>query len=85
MGGHAGAVAGEAQVLLGGGLDVDAAGAAALVLAGEALGSPKTADGAAEMVRVLRVARTSAVRAATRTACDNLRSKVGASTDCVAS
>lgn len=43
--------------------DVDAAGAAALVLAGEALGSPKTADGAAEMVRVLRVARTSAVRA----------------------
>lgn len=27
MGGHAGAVAGEAQVLLGGGLDVDAAGA----------------------------------------------------------
>jgi transposase len=32
-------------------------------LAGEALGEPKTADGAAEMVRVLRVARTSLVRA----------------------
>jgi hypothetical protein len=32
-------------------------------LAGEALGEPKTADGAAEMVRVLRVARTSAIRA----------------------
>ena len=33
------------------------------MLAGEALGEPKTADGAAEMVRVLRVARTSAIRA----------------------
>jgi transposase len=33
------------------------------VLAGEALGEPKSADGAAEMVRVLRVARTSVVRA----------------------
>jgi transposase len=33
------------------------------VLAGEALGEPKAADGAAEMVRVLRVARTSVVRA----------------------
>jgi transposase len=43
--------------------DADAAGAAAIVLAGEALGEPKTADGAAEMVRVLRVARTSAIRA----------------------
>jgi transposase len=43
--------------------DADAAGAAAAVLAGEALGEPKTADGAAEMVRVLRVARTSVVRA----------------------
>jgi len=43
--------------------DADAAGAAAIVLAGEALGEPKSADGAAEMVRVLRVARTSAVRA----------------------
>jgi transposase len=43
--------------------DADAAGAAAIVLAGEALGEPKSADGAAEMVRVLRVARVSAVRA----------------------
>jgi hypothetical protein len=43
--------------------DADAAGAAAIVLAGEALGEPKSADGAAEMVRALRVARTSAVRA----------------------
>jgi transposase len=43
--------------------DADAAGAAAIVLAGEALGDPKSADGAAEMVRVLRVARSSAVRA----------------------
>jgi transposase len=43
--------------------DTDAAGAAAIVLAGEALGDPKSADGAAEMVRVLRVARTNAVRA----------------------
>jgi transposase len=34
-----------------------------MVLAGDALGEPKTADGAAEMVRVLRVARTSVVRA----------------------
>jgi len=33
------------------------------VLAGEALGEPKSADGAAEMLRVLRVARTTAVRA----------------------
>ena len=33
------------------------------MLAGEALGEPKTADGAAEMARVLRVARTSVVRA----------------------
>lgn len=43
--------------------DADAAGAAAMVLAGEALGEPKTADGPAEMVRILRVARTNAVRA----------------------
>jgi hypothetical protein len=43
--------------------DADAAGAAAMVLAGEALGEPKSADGAAEMLRVLRVARTNAVRA----------------------
>jgi transposase len=43
--------------------DADAASAAAAVLAGEALGEPKTTDGAAEMARVLRVARTSVVRA----------------------
>ncbi|MBS9535615.1 IS110 family transposase [Mycobacterium sp. M1] len=43
--------------------DADAAGAAAIVLAGEALGELKSADGPAEMVRILRVARTSAVRA----------------------
>ena len=43
--------------------DADAAGAAAMVLAGEALEDPKSADGAAETVRVLRVARVSAVRA----------------------
>ncbi|WP_307857435.1 transposase [Mycobacterium sp. SM1] len=43
--------------------DADAAGAAAIVLAGEALGEPKSADGPAEMVRILRVTRTSALRA----------------------
>ena len=42
---------------------VDAAGAAAMVLAGEDLGDPKTADGITEMLRVLRIARISAVRA----------------------
>ena len=42
---------------------VDAAGAAAIVLAGEDLGEPKTADGHTEMLRVLRAARISAVRA----------------------
>lgn len=41
----------------------DAAGAAAIVLAGEDVGDPKTADGHTEMLRVLRVARISAVRA----------------------
>ena len=42
---------------------------------GEALGEPKSADGAAEMVRVLRVARTSAVRARAKayTALQDLR------------
>lgn len=44
----------------------DAAGAAAIVLAGEDLGAPKTTDGPAEMVRALRVARTNAVRARTK-------------------
>jgi transposase len=42
---------------------VDAAGAVAIVLAGEDLGEPKTADGFTEMLRVLRIARISAVRA----------------------
>jgi transposase len=42
---------------------VDAAGAAAMVLAAEDLGDPKTADGITEMLRVLRIARVSAVRA----------------------
>ncbi|MGL5441836.1 transposase [Mycobacteroides stephanolepidis] len=46
--------------------DADAAGAVAIVLAGEDLGDPKTADGPAEMVRVLRVARGNAVRARTK-------------------
>lgn len=44
-------------------MDNDAAEAAAIVLASEDLGDPKTADGPAEMVRILRVARASAVRA----------------------
>jgi len=42
---------------------IDAAGAAAMVLAGDDLGDPKTADGITEMLRVLRIARVSAVRA----------------------
>jgi transposase len=41
----------------------DAAGAAAIVLAGEDLGEPKSADGATEMLRILRLTRISAVRA----------------------
>jgi len=45
---------------------VDATGAAAIVLAGEDLGDPKSADGHTEMLRVLRVARISAVRARTK-------------------
>jgi transposase len=38
------------------------------VLAGEAASAPKTADGAVEMLRVLRVARRSAVKAHTQAA-----------------
>jgi hypothetical protein len=34
-----------------------------MVLAGEDLGDPKTADGITEMLRVLRIARVSAVHA----------------------
>ena len=42
---------------------VDAARAAAIVLAGKDLGDPETADGITEMLHVLRIARVSAVRA----------------------
>src|SRR5271155_5424860 len=45
---------------------VDAAGAAAMVLAGGDPRGPQTADGHTEMLRVLRVARISAVRARTK-------------------
>jgi transposase len=47
---------------------VDAEAAARAVLAGEATVAPKTADGAVEMLRVLRVARRSAVKAHTQAA-----------------
>jgi transposase len=47
---------------------VDAEAAARAVLAGEAASAPKTADGAVEMLRVLRVARRSAVKAHTQAA-----------------
>jgi transposase len=45
---------------------IDAEAAARAVLAGEALGTPKAGTDNAEMVRVLRVARTTAVRARTQ-------------------
>src|SRR4029453_8207228 len=45
---------------------VDAEAAARAVLAGEATATPKTATGAVEMLRVLRVARRSAVKARTQ-------------------
>jgi transposase len=51
---------------------IDAEGAAAAVLAGETLGAPKSADGPVEMLRVLRIARSSAVKAKT-TALLNMR------------
>jgi len=44
----------------------DAEAAARAVLAGEASGEPKGADGAAESLRALRLARRSAVKARTR-------------------
>lgn len=44
---------------------IDAEGAAAAVLAGETLRAPKSADGPVEMLRVLRIARASAVKAKT--------------------
>jgi transposase len=47
---------------------VDAEAAARAVLAGEATTAPKTASGAVEMLRVLRVARRSAVKAHTQAA-----------------
>jgi transposase len=45
---------------------IDAEAAARAVLAGEALGTPKAGTDKAEMVRVLRVARATAVRARTQ-------------------
>jgi transposase len=47
---------------------VDAEAAARAVLAGQATVAPKAADGAVEMLRVLRVARRSAVKAHTQAA-----------------
>jgi transposase len=47
---------------------VDAEAAARAVLAGQATVAPKTANGAVEMLRVLRVARRSAVKAHTQAA-----------------
>ena len=46
---------------------IDAYAAATAVASGRATGSPKTRTGAVEAVRVLRVARTSAVKARTQT------------------
>ena len=46
----------------------DAQGAARAVLAGETAGVPKSADGRVEMVRVLRTARRSAVKARSQSA-----------------
>jgi transposase len=43
----------------------DAEGAARAVLAGEASGVPKSADGRVEMIRALRAARRSAMKART--------------------
>jgi transposase len=46
----------------------DAEAAARAVLAGEASGLPKSADGRVEMIRTLRVARRSAIKARTQAA-----------------
>lgn len=43
--------------------EIDAENAARAVMSGQASGTPKTADGNVEMIRVLRVARRSAMRA----------------------
>jgi transposase len=47
---------------------IDAEAAARTVLAGEAVGEPKSGDGKVEMVRVLRSARQSAVKARSQAA-----------------
>src|SRR4030081_1811328 len=47
---------------------VDAEAAARAVQAGTCLGGPKTGDGRGEMIRALRVARRSAVKARTQAA-----------------
>jgi transposase len=47
---------------------VDAIGAARAVLSGEALGSPKTASGKVESIRLLQVARRSAMKARSQAA-----------------
>ena len=47
---------------------IDAEAAARAVLAGEALGEPKSGDGRVEMIRTLRSARQSAVKAKTQAA-----------------
>jgi transposase len=47
---------------------IDAEAAARAVLAGEALGEPKSGDGRVEMIRTLRSARQSAVKASTQAA-----------------
>jgi transposase len=47
---------------------IDAEAAAKAVLAGEALGEPKSGDGKVEMIRTLRSARQSAVKARTQAA-----------------
>ena len=47
---------------------IDAEAAARAVLSGEALGEPKSADGKVEMIRVLRSARHSAVKARSQAA-----------------
>ena len=47
---------------------IDAEAAARAVLAGEALGEPKSGDGKVEMIRTLRSARQSAVKARTQAA-----------------
>jgi transposase len=47
---------------------IDAEAAARAVLAGEALGEPKSGDGRVEMIQVLRSARQSAVKARSQAA-----------------